>query len=103
MPMKLLERADSSVEVEPATWLEILSFLNKSGWQPGIPIMSMTAPNYEFDDELADHFAQAGEIILEEAMQNPMAAYSMIRFDMGKFAEIIEFAKDGAFTIRTTD
>jgi len=101
--MKALERGDWFVEVEPTTWLEIISFLNKNGWLPGIPISHMLGPMYEFGDELANHFSMAGEIILEETMKDPLAAYSMIRFDMGKFAEIIEFAKGGGFTIRTTD
>jgi hypothetical protein len=29
--MKFLERGDWSIEVEPTTWLEIVSFLNKQG------------------------------------------------------------------------
>ena len=99
--MKFLERGNWSIEVEPTTWLEIISFLNKNGWQPGVPVSRMLAPKYEFDDELAIHFSQAGGIILEETMKNPMAAYSEIHFDMGKFAEIIEFAKGGGFAIRT--
>lgn len=101
--MKFLERGDWSIEVEAKTWLEIISFLNENGWQPGVPILPMLKPKYEFDDELAIHFSQAGEIIIEEIMKNPLAAYSVIRFDMGKFAEIIELAKGGGFTIRTTD
>ena len=101
--MKFLERGDWSIEVEPTTWLEIVSFLNKQGWQPAVPILHMLRPTYEFDDELAIHFSQAGEIILAETLKNPMATYSVIRFDMGKFAEIIELAKGGAFTIRTID
>ncbi len=103
MPMKYLERGDWSIEIEPTAWLEIISFLNRNGWQPGIEIIQMVAPKYEFDDELAMHFAQAGEIVLEEAMKDPMSLYSVIRFDMGKFAEIIEFAQGGGFIIRTTD
>jgi hypothetical protein len=63
----------------------------------------MLRPEYEFDDELAIHFSQAGETILEESLKNPMAAYSVIRFDMGKFTEIIELAKGGPFTIRIID
>jgi len=98
--MTKLERPDWTVELETEEWAEMVLFLTKNGWQPGTLSMNFLAGKFDFDAELANHFVQAGQIILEETMKDPLSAYSVIRFDMGKFAEVIEFAKEGAFVVR---
>jgi hypothetical protein len=88
------------LEVEPATWAEILRFLLTSGWQPTLPIARLLGDcAVKKEDALA--LAAAGRIVLEETMKDPLAAYSVIKFDMGKLAEIVKFASEGEFTIST--
>ena len=49
--------------------------------------------------DIAQSLAAAGQEVLDETMKDPLAAYSVIKFDMGKFAEIVEFASQGEFVI----
>jgi hypothetical protein len=95
----LFKRDADTVEIENATWLAIIRFLVKYGWKPSVPDYFFLATNYTVSEADAKSFAEAGKIVLDETMRDPLAAHSVIRFDMGKFAEVIEFAADGGFAI----
>ena len=97
--MPLLQRDDWSVEVAHTTWAEILLFLGKCGWRPSFSSHYMLAKTYKVGDEDAISLARAGNVVLEETLKDPLAAYSTITFDMGKFAEIVESASESGFTI----
>lgn len=60
----------------------------------------MLAKFCQVSDADAHSLAQAGNIVMEETLKNPLDAYSAITFDMGKFAEIVTFAEDGGFIIK---
>jgi hypothetical protein len=60
----------------------------------------MLAKSFQVSDADAHSFAQAGHVVMEETLKNPLDAYSTITFDMGKFAEIVTFAEDGGFVIK---
>ncbi len=55
--------------------------------------------DYNVSEEDARSIAAAGQIVLEETLKDPLAAFSNIDFDMDKFAEIICFCENGAFRI----
>jgi hypothetical protein len=97
--MLVFQRDGWQIEIENSTWAEILVFLQKCGWKPSVPAYFFLASNYAMNEADAQLLTAAGQIILEEAVRDPMAAYSSIQFEMGKFAEVIEFAAGGAFTI----
>ncbi len=101
--MQLLTRDNWTVEVEPTTWAEILLFLSKCGWQASVPTHYWLASDVNVTREDALALAAAGRIVLEETMKGPLAAYSTITFDMGKFAEIVEFASEGEFKIASRE
>ena len=98
--MRVFERDDWKVEVDPATWAEIIRFLTVNGWEPGVPIFQLLATEYTVSDDVAASLHAAGEIVLEETLKDPINAHAAIRFDMGKFAEIVTFAEEGEFVIR---
>ena len=97
--MLLLTREDWTIEVEPSTWSEILLFLTKCGWKPSVPVHHLSANDFTVTGDIAQSLAAAGEVVLDETMKDPLTAYSVIKFDMGKFAEIVEFASQGEFVI----
>jgi len=98
--MKLLERDGDTVEVESTTWADILLFLANNGWEPGVPFHPFLGSNIRVSDEIAESLAAAGNIVLEEVLNDPLSAHSIIKFDLGKLAEIVDFASEGAFVIR---
>jgi hypothetical protein len=95
----VFKRVNEAVEIENAAWAEIIVFLQKCGWKPSVPAYFFLATNYTVQEEDATSLAAAGQVVLEEALRDPFASYSAIRFDVGKFAEVIEFARGGAFAI----
>ena len=97
--MLLLIREGWTIEVEPSTWSEILLFLTKCGWKPSAPVHHLLANDFTMTGDIAQSLAAAGQIVLDETMKDPLAAYSVIKFDMGKFAEIVDFASEGEFII----
>ena len=97
--IKKLCRGDEGVEVHPETWAKILLFLTKCGWRPSVPSYYFLSSDYNVSEEDARSIAAAGQIVLEETLKDPLAAFSNIDFDMDKFAEIICFCENGAFRI----
>lgn len=97
--MLLLRREGWTLEVEPSTWSEILLFLTEFGWKPSVSVDHLLAKDFTVTDDIAESLAAAGQIVLDETLKDPLAAYSVIKFDMGKFAEIVEFASEGEFII----
>ena len=98
--MKQLVCGDWIIEVEASAWAEMLLLLSKAGWQPTVPSHSLLASSLNVSEGDALSLAHVGRVSLDEALKNPLAAYSKIKFDMGKFAEIIELASQGPFVIR---
>jgi len=99
-PIRHLTRDGWNVEVKAKTWAEILLFLSKCGWQPSVPTYHLLGDmNVNTEDALA--LAAAGRIVLEETMKDPLGACQTVTFDLGKFAEIVEFASEGEFKITT--
>ncbi len=97
--MTLLTRDTWTVEVEPTTWAEILRFLSQCGWKISVPTYYLLARNLDVKREDALALAEAGRIVLEETMKDPISAVQTMSFDWGKFAEIVEFASEGEFKI----
>jgi hypothetical protein len=97
--MLVFKRGADTVEIENPTWAKIIVFLQKCGWKPSVPAFYFLATNYSMNDSDARSLAVAGQVVLEETLRDPLGAYSTIQFDMGKFAEIIEFAAHGGFAI----
>lgn len=96
-----LIRNDWRVEVAAVQWAGMIAFLASAGWQPTVPALVGEDREVVIDDEHAKHFAAAGQIVLEETLKDPASENATIQFDMGKFAEIVTFAADGGFTIRS--
>jgi hypothetical protein len=94
-----LKRNDWTVEVSPATWAAILDFLNEFGWRSDVLTRDPPTGDLQVSASEAERLVQAGDIVFEETMKEPLAAYSIIRFNMGKFSEIIEFAREGQFVM----
>lgn len=98
--MLIFHRPGWSVEVNPLTWAEIVEFFSEAGWEPNIPTQRLLiASSITVDEESALAFAEAGKVVLEETRNDPLAACSAIQFDLGKFAEIVEFASVGSFSV----
>lgn len=98
--MLIFFRRNESLEVDPLTWAKIVEFFSDAGWEPHIPTYRlMTEKSISVTEADAHALAQAGRIVQEETMKDPMTAYSRIDFDMGAFAAIIEFASEGHFSI----
>ena len=98
--MLLFTREGHTVGVDPRTWADIFDYFSEAGWTPPIQayrLLQTNVVNVGKDEALA--FAEAGRVVLEEAIKDPLSASSTITFDMGKFAELIEFASEGQFTI----
>ena len=95
----VLSRGDCKVQVPFETWVSLLNFLGKVGWKPSVPLYWFLSPDMEVSEEDALHLAATGHIIQEETLKDPMSAVGVISFDMGKFAEIVVFCEEGAFTI----
>lgn len=64
-----------------------------------MPVHHLLANDFTVTGDIAQSLAAAGQEVLDETMKDPLAAYSVIKFDMGKFAEIVEFASEGEFII----
>lgn len=64
-----------------------------------MPVHHLSANDFTVTGDIAQSLAAAGEVVLDETMKDPLTAYSVIKFDMGKFAEIVEFASEGEFII----
>lgn len=102
--MLIFKRDDVEVEVDPRTWADIFDFFTDAGWTPPIPAYRLlTTPVLQIGQEDALAFAEAGRVVLEETMKNPLTAYSTISFDMGKFAELVHFASEGQFLLMQRD
>jgi hypothetical protein len=97
--MPILRHDDWLVSVESPTWAEILRFLSSCGWGTTMPMTQWLTGNCTVSSDDAAALAAAGRIVLEETLKDPMGACSTIKFDMGKFAEIVEFASEGSFVI----
>ena len=98
--MFVFKRDDWEIEVDPRTWEDILDFLLQCGWKSTVPTHRLLqVAQVTVNDDDAAALAAAGQTVLEETSKDPLAAYSTINFDMGKFTEIIAFASDGAFTV----
>jgi hypothetical protein len=98
-----LTKDDWQIEVTAVQWAGMIAFLANSGWQPSVPAFFFGYQETVINDEHAQHFATAGQTVLEGALMNAMAAYAVINFDMGKFAEVVTFAAEGGFIIRNLD
>jgi hypothetical protein len=100
----VFHRSDWSIEVDALTWEKILEFFSETGWEPNVPTHRLLmTESITVDEESAHALAAAGRIVQEETLNDPIAAYSKIQFDMGTFAEIVEFASDGAFSVTRRD
>ena len=99
-----LSRGEEVIEVAEPTWAQAIGLLGKHGWNPSrVPDLIMFESDLiMFESDLmsqadAKGLARIGREILESALRNPLEF--QIRFDMAKFAEIIEFASGGSFKI----
>jgi len=101
--MQLLQRDDWTVEIDGAELMRITLFLSKCGWTFSFPAHWLLANELHVTEDDALGLANAGKIVLEEAMKDPMSAYSTINFDMAKFAELVEFASLGEFMVRSSE
>ena len=98
-PPIILMRGEDRVEVSPETWAKILNFLGQLGWKPSVPTHWFLAPKFDVSQEDAKSLAAAGRIVQEETVKDPLSAYNVIEFDMGKLAEVVCFCEEGAFKI----
>lgn len=98
--MLVFYRGNESLEVDALNWVKILEFFSEAGWQPNIPTYRLLKDKSITVSEADAHaLSEAGRIVQEETMANPLEAYSTIDFDMGLFSEIIEFVSEGEFQI----
>jgi hypothetical protein len=86
------------VKITAEKWAEILLFLTKRGWRPSIPTQHLLAQELDVFKEDASSLAAAGQEVLDEALNDPLAFYP-VPIDMGKLAEIVCFCEQGAFRI----
>lgn len=98
--MTTLNRADWSIALGTPMWGEMLLFMSKIGWRPEGPAYAWVASKIVVSDAIAASFAAAGQLVLDECMSDPAGMVASIRFDLGKFAEIVTFAAEGGFVIR---
>jgi hypothetical protein len=89
-----LVRLGWTLDVPEETRIAILVFLSKCGWEPSVPDVVFLSDGHIVSESEAASLAAAGQIV-----NDPLAAHSAIRFDMGKLAEIVAFASEGGFTI----
>ena len=94
-----LVREDWTISLPTSMWAEMLRLLGTCGWRPSVPSMSFLADQFTVTEADAAHLAAAGQIVLEAMLNDPMGAAQSIRFDLGKFAEVVTFAAEGAFLI----
>ena len=94
-----LSRGDESLEVVEPTWALILIFMEKQGWSPSVSVESLLVDTDEMNDEDALALSAAGGEILTRVLGDPMSFHSAIRFDLQRFAEIMDLAAGGAFRI----
>jgi hypothetical protein len=99
-PTTALVRDDWRIELPTPMWAEMLLFLSKCGWRPSVLTHSFLADGCVVCEDDAVSLAKAGEVVLDETSKNPLAALGTMRFDWGKFAEIVGFAAEGSFAIR---
>ena len=92
-------RAGNKLKLASQQWESMIEFLGGNGWSPEMPPELFLANNTVVNDAAAVSLAAAVEIVLEEAAKDPSGAYSTIRFDMSKFAEVGSIADGGAFTV----
>jgi len=102
-PVTRLVQGEWVIELPTPMWAELLLFLSKCGWKPRVPSFHLLGDDYDVATDVAESMAAAGRIILEETMNDPMGAHSVITFDLGKFAEIVEMASAGAFQVSRYD
>lgn len=98
--MIFFKRGNEVVQIEEDAWTEMVTFLSNYGWSPSVPAYFFLASNYhEMNQEDAHALATVGQAVLGKALHNPLSVYPDIRFDMGKFYEVVEFAAGGRFSI----
>jgi hypothetical protein len=94
----VLARGEWQVKITAEKWAEILLFLNKRGWRPSVPTHYLLAGDFDLLKQDASSLAAAGQKVLDEALNDPLAFYP-VPIDMGKLAEIVCFCEEGAFRI----
>jgi hypothetical protein len=92
-----LSRKNEAIEVVESTWGPIIAFLAANGWNPSDSADSFLTGNDSMNEQDALALAAAGKEIFAEALKDPLGV--QIRFELEKFAAIVEFASAGAFKI----
>ena len=91
------QRGDCTIEVDVAAWGSMLAFLAQCGFISEPLNRTLRSGLRLISAEEALRFAVVGQVVLDTFSEDPMAGCAEIRFDLGKFAEIVIFAEEGGF------
>src|SRR5262249_2841762 len=92
-----LKRGKGGIKVGEQTWAMVVRFMVKYGWKPSVDRDSYLSDVDSMNEADARSFAATGHIVMFQGFGDPGGV--QIRFDLTKFAQIIDFASEGEFEI----
>jgi hypothetical protein len=97
---RVLRRKSGSCSISPISWANALAFALRFEWNPSGQSTAYLADGFTSTDEEATKLAEAWDRAFGKALRDPLSYYPT-RVDMAELSVLLEFVREGAFTITT--